>query len=176
VGSWPGVQKGSNGLSGQQVRRARSLVGNEASGQLARCAKRPLYNGPSRQQARRPGQLARCKPGALQSKLSTGQVGSTSSLTDIWGEASRPYIYLLKLRCRHPHSDDDGDAVGPVHQPRRLLHPHVPRVQQVHDQVLRQERTHCKKRNYVHFLGWVETNQSNIRKPPYLTSVSRLSA
>jgi hypothetical protein len=127
------------------------------------------------------------RPRGLQGKWVAGQVSGKSSsqrakwaaqasIAEICVEASRPDIYLLKPRCRHPHPDDDGDAVGPVHQPRRLLHPHVPRVQQVHDQVLRQGRTHCKKRNYVHFLGWVETNQSNIRKHLYLTSVSRPSA
>ena len=41
-------------------------------------------------------------------------------------------------RDRHAAADDDGDAVGPVHQPRRLLHPDVQGLQQVHDQVLRQ--------------------------------------
>ena len=42
---------------------------------------------------------------------------------------------------RDSDADHDGDAVGPVHQPRRDLHPDVARIQQVDDQVLLKGRT-----------------------------------
>jgi hypothetical protein len=42
---------------------------------------------------------------------------------------------------RDSDADDDGDAVGPVHQPRRDLHADVARLQQVDDQVLLKGRT-----------------------------------
>jgi hypothetical protein len=42
---------------------------------------------------------------------------------------------------RDSDADHDGDAVGPVHQPRRHLHPDVARLQQVDDQVLLKRRT-----------------------------------